>query len=381
MKKKILLALSIFFVLFCTNIFAQTENKETYWTFYAEKSTYDDGNAPELSTVTNVTPFRVYLVLNDDYTGLFVDTWYVTQITWDMPDDQTVSITDRLGDTFEGTFTDDYFVLKVDNTIYYMAAADTAPVINLAPECWTNGLPQNFFVESEYFKENIGEDAINELNEKAASISERFGFNMQIVLVSDFKKFTAGSIGILNEEIADGFQIGKTTEGNALILTMSIDDRDYDIYAAGGMGNLIFNEYSRGLLENEMLPYFKNNDWFSGFNAYLDKCSELLEKAENGEYIDGPQGNTVIEIILAILVGLIVAAITKSCIKSSYENKVTEASSAQNYIVENSFNLSKQTDTFTHTTTSKTYSPKTSSSSGSSHSGGSRSSSHSSGKF
>ena len=50
---------------------------------------------------------------------------------------------------------------------------------------------------------------------------------------------------------------------------MSMNERDYDIYASGIKCNEIFNEYSRGLLN--YVAFFKENNWSNGFTAYFDK--------------------------------------------------------------------------------------------------------------
>ncbi|MBO7135004.1 MAG: TPM domain-containing protein [Spirochaetaceae bacterium] len=232
------------------------------------------------------------------------------------------------------------------------------------------------------------------MNRKAASLSQKYGIDIHIIIVSNFLEYSySNNIELFSEEISDGYRLGDKNEENALLLVMSMADRDYDIYSSGFKTNEIFNPYSRSFLENAMLPHFKQNNWADGFLAYLDECEYLLVNAENGEifeassttdtdsFFSNEERNYKLEIVISLIIGLLVGLIARSGVKAAYNNQVKQESAASNYIVDNSFKLSVKNDVFTHTTSSRTYSPRSSSSSSHSGGGGSRSSSHSSGKF
>ena len=383
MKKSIILFMSIFLIFFQTGIFAQEEEQEFddsaetgHLSLYAVKQQTSSGKEIELSEET------FYMVLNDDGTGLLVNQDFISKVIWDIYEDGSIQISDRLGYTYDG-IVQDYLILEAQDSIYYLVEGYDAPIISLAPDQWENSFANNkFFVESKSINEQIGAGQINKLNEKALSLSSRYGIDLHVIIVSDFTDFSySQSIEIFAEEISDGFQLGKSNEENSLLLVMSMNERDYDIYASGIKCNEIFNEYSRGLLEKAMLPFFKENNWSNGFTAYFDKCNELLELAQNGQIISKPPRNIPFEIIISILFGLIISAAIRAFVKSLYVSRIAEKHSAQEYVIKDSFKILGESDNFIHTTTSKTYSPVSTSSSSGSSSGGSRSSSHSSGKF
>lgn len=377
MRKSLAFAFSILFLIFQTEVFAQTEtsnyNRSNALPLVAAAKLNDGGDIIESYD-------KYYIILNADGSGLFYADGFVSKITWNMPDDNTVQFTDRIGDTYIGSFIDEYLSLECDGTTYFFELRKTIPIMDLLPEHWAQGIRPFFFIEDEAMRNEIGEEKIAEINSKAAQISEHYGTDIHIIIVNNYYDYsTKSDIELFAEEISDGYRLGLDKDENALLLVMSMSERDYDIYASGKYTNEIFNSFSRSLLEDAMLPYFKYNNWADGFNAYLDECLNLLELAENGEIYTRPPRNYKLEIIISLIIGLFIALIARACVHAAYSKQVQQKSAAAEYIVNDSFKLSQKTDTFTHTTTSRTYSPRSSSSS--SHSGGSRSSSHSSGKF
>ena len=391
MRKFIFFAFSILFLLVsAAAVFAQTEDLPLQAESIPLVATAElDSSGSPLETNSDF-----YISLNTDGTGLFYKDGYVSKINWNQPDDNNIQIDDRLGYTYDGIFSDGYLLIQVNDRTYIFEKSGGLPIMKLAPGQWAREIKPNFFVEDDTTAVQIGEEKSAEINRKAASLSQKYGIDIHIIIVSDFLDYSySNNIELFSEEIADGYRLGDKNEENALLLVMSMADRDYDIYSSGFKTNEIFNPYSRGFLEDAMLPHFKHNDWAAGFLAYLDECDELLEMAENGEifedtsttgtgsFISNEERNYKLEIVISLIFGLLVGLIARSSVKAAYDNQVKQESAASNYIVDNSFKLSLKHDVFTHTTASRTYSPRSSSSSSHSGGGGSRSSSHSSGKF
>ena len=390
MRKYIFFAFSILFLLVsAAAVFAQAEDLPLQAESIPLVATAElDSSGSPLETNSDF-----YIILNSDGTGLFYKDGYVSKLNWNQPDDNNIQIDDRLGYTYDGIISDGYLLIPVKDTTYLFEKSGKLPIMKLAPDQWAREIKPNFFVEDEATAAQIGEEKTAEINRKAASISQEYGIDIHIIIVSDFLEYSySNNIELFSEEISDGYRLGDKNEENALLVVMSMADRDYDIYSSGFKTNEIFNPYSRSFLENAMLPHFKQNNWADGFLAYLDECEYLLVNAENGEifeassttdtdsFFSNEERNYKLEIVISLIIGLLVGLIARSGVKAAYNNQVKQESAASNYIVDNSFKLSVKNDVFTHTTSSRTYSPRSSSSS--SHSrGGSRSSSHSTGKF
>ena len=391
MRKYIFFAFSILFLLVsAAAVFAQAEDLPLQAESIPLVATAElDSSGSPLETNSDF-----YIILNSDGTGLFYKDGYVSKLNWNQPDDNNIQIDDRLGYTYDGIISDGYLLIPVKDTTYLFEKSGKLPIMKLAPDQWAREIKPNFFVEDEATAAQIGEEKTAEINRKAASLSQEYGIDIHIIIVSDFLEYSySNNIELFSEEISDGYRLGDKNEENALLLVMSMADRDYDIYSSGFKTNEIFNPYSRSFLENAMLPHFKQNNWADGFLAYLDECEYLLVNAENGEifeassttdtdsFFSNEERNYKLEIVISLIIGLLVGLIARSGVKAAYNNQVKQESAASNYIVDNSFKLSVKNDVFTHTTSSRTYSPRSSSSSSHSGGGGSRSSSHSSGKF
>ena len=378
MRKYIFFAFSILFLLVsAAAVFAQTENLPILAESIPLVATAEldsSGNPVETNS-------DFYIILNTDGTGLFYKDGYVSKINWNQSEDDNIQIDDRLGYTYDGIISDGYLLIPVKDRTYLFEESGELPIMKLAPGQWAKEIKPNFFVEDEATAAQIGAEKAAEIDRKAASFSQKYGIDMHIIMVSNFWDYAASSdIEIFSEEISDGYRLGSKNDENALLLVMSMYDRDYDIYSSGFKTNEIFNSYSRSFLEDAMLPHFKQNDWAAGMLAYLDECEFLLTSAENGEIYTSAPRNVTGEIIVSLVIGLLIGLIVRACIKAAYTNQVKEQKAAAQYIVGDTFKLNVKTDTYTHSTSSRTYSPRSTSNSHSG-GGGSRSSSHSSGKF
>ena len=393
MRKAFIFAFSILFLLIHIDIFAQTGNQSPAKNPVSFAAT---GLVTGNNQIIENKNDDLYLILNDNSTGLLIENDYVTKIDWLMLDEASIQLTDRLGYTYDGKFINEYLVLSYDEKTYVFEQYENLPILYLSPEQWAGGLKPFFFIEDKNIKNQIGAEKIAEINEKAAALSEEYGTEIHIIIVSDFLDYACTyDIELFAEEIVNGYRLGNKNEGNALVLVMSMSERDYDIFASGIQSEGIFTNTAKSLLEDAMLPHFKGNNWADGFLAFLDECEYIQKQALNGEiysdetysgnlYNERTTGNdaqsTKMQIVISLAIGLLIGLIVRACTKASYTNQVNQKSAASEYLVDNSFNLTGKSDVFTHTTTSSTYSPRSSSSS--SHSSGrGRSSSHSSGKF
>lgn len=130
----------------------------------------------------------------------------------------------------------------------------------------------------------------NSLKNKARELSSNYNCGIYIALVPDINQLT-GEVSFTNiEEFAEYYFSeyckGMGSSGDGLLLLLSMKERDYDILAHGDFGNKAFTDYGKSALSNSFLNYFSEDDWFSGFNSYLNKVEKYLERAEQGNPVD-----------------------------------------------------------------------------------------------
>ena len=193
------------------------------------------------------------------------------------------------------------------------------------------------------------------LNDRAAQISEAYGFPVYIVVVYDHTEYVNGNIEYFAEEVFHSYGLGAGETEEGIILALSMKERDYDLYAHGDFGNYAFTDYGKGQLADSFLDNFRQNDWAGGFADYIDNCGLLIQRARNGDPLDiwipdpveekKPEGLTPFKALLGLLFpGLISGATVSGMAKQmKTANRQTGAS---NYIARGGVNLTARQDQF-----------------------------------
>ncbi|MBQ8255050.1 MAG: TPM domain-containing protein [Clostridia bacterium] len=152
----------------------------------------------------------------------------------------------------------------------------------------------------------------------------------------------------------NGYGYGKKKSGILLLLAMST--RDYYIYTYGEAEDK-FGDSELTELEDAMLPYFGDNEFYDGFLAYADACDDVLSF--------DIFGSLLIAVVIGAIISLIIVFSMKSKLKSVRPQKA-----ASNYVRNGSFMLTKDLDLYLYRTITRTKRAENNSGSGSS--GGSR---------
>lgn len=199
----------------------------------------------------------------------------------------------------------------------------------------------------------LSADEYTELENMCAAVSDKYGCGVYIITVSDFRQF-GNSVESAAEAIFKGTGMGVGEDENGVMLLLSMEERDYDLLAHGSIGNAAFTDYGKDLLADSFLSYFRQNDWFGGFKAYVGSCEYFLQCASEGQPIDVPaekpltfaQKLPVIVLVPCVIAG-IVCLISKAGMKTARRK-----TGAAEYVTPNSFYLRVRTDNFTHRTQS-----------------------------
>lgn len=247
-----------------------------------------------------------------------------------------------------------------------------------------------------------GED-LRALEEKAESISSSYGCSIYIVVVEDFTRYTnSRDIYDLAVEMYETYQLGWDNgkgedHRDSLLLLMSMNDRDYALDTNGYLGNRAFNNPGMYKLEEAMIPYFRSNDWYGGFDAFLECARDLLESPlqentyvpSSGNVVEhgyeqpgtGSGGKSPFAALIVVFVPILIAFIVCSAFKSQMKtaNRMT---TAERYVVPGSMRMRVRQDEFVNRTVQRTV-ISTDSGRGSGSGGGHFSGGHSghSGKF
>ncbi len=212
---------------------------------------------------------------------------------------------------------------------------------------------------SQQLPDFISEQSRSEFDARAKAISEKYNCGVYIIVLEDYT--SAGyRLSDVVEDIFDEMQLGYGSDRAAIILTLSMADRSYDLDTHGFVTDYI-RSWQRSSIENAFLDDFRNNDWHGGFSDYLDECEDVLanikERIDAGEvpeYMQPREGaSTETAVGIGAAAGSVVSLISCSVMKSQMRS-VSRATDASDYTVNNGINLYACNDVFTHTTQTRT---------------------------
>ena len=234
-----------------------------------------------------------------------------------------------------------------------------------------------------------------DLNDRAAEIADEYNFGVFVVVVNDYKSYVNGGIEDFSENVFHRYGLGRGQKEEGVLLAMSMNDRDYDIYAHGDFGNYAFTDYGKDQLANSFLDDFRRNDWAGGFRDFIKTSGDMLEKARNGQPVDtwipdqaetGPR-MTLGKLLVSLGVGCLTGGATVGGMKRQMKTAVRQTGAA-NYVAQGGVRLSNKRDDFVNRSVTRQVIPRQTGSNrpGGGHFGGttisgSHGGSHHSGKF
>lgn len=128
----------------------------------------------------------------------------------------------------------------------------------------------------------LSETEIDELEKTASSLTEKYSCGVYIYILDDYSKYSDYRVGIKQcaQDLYDEFKLGVdngTGNRDLVLLVISMAERDYTVYTNGIKGNEVFNNTGINSLEDAMVPYLRNNNWYGGFSAFLEQTERLFE--------------------------------------------------------------------------------------------------------
>ena len=213
-----------------------------------------------------------------------------------------------------------------------------------------------------------GADLLTDSEERALAstleeISNKYGAQIAVVTVESLN----GSIDRYVNEVYDSEDYGYGSDKSGVLLLVCMNQREYRILSNGFANNAI-SSYEIDVISDEIVSYLSSGDYAEAFDTYAGECEYYL----NG-YINGFPFEFGTNLILALIVGVVIALIAVSGMKAQLKS-VRWQNQANAYVKAGSMNITRASDYFMYRTVTRRPKPQNnSSSSSSSRSGGSRS--------
>jgi len=204
----------------------------------------------------------------------------------------------------------------------------------------------------------VSDAQLGELNGRAEGISSEYACDVRVVTVDNMRDFGYNNIELFSNAIYDQYKLGGGPDRSCLLLVLSMAGRDYDLRAWGG-AKTAFTYYAIDtLLDRHVLPALGDDEYYKAFAKYLGKAEEYLGMARDGAPFDRntDRENAGTEFIVKLcvvvfvpaLIALIVCLIWRSNMKTA-----KLARTADIYIPENGFRLTRRDDIFMYRTVTR----------------------------
>ncbi|MFH4969461.1 TPM domain-containing protein [Gaetbulibacter sp. M240] len=90
------------------------------------------------------------------------------------------------------------------------------------------------------------------------------------------------NINYLGAQWGEKWGVGQAKEDNGILILLAKDDRRIAINTGYGIEHLLTDALSKRIIENDIIPYFRNDDYYGGLVRGSDAIFEVLTGAYEG---------------------------------------------------------------------------------------------------
>ncbi len=131
----------------------------------------------------------------------------------------------------------------------------------------------------DYIKLLSKKDSLD-LTIKLKKYSDTTSTQIVVAIISSTK---GENIAYLGARWLEKWGIGQANEDNGILITLAKEDRKININTGYGIEHLLTDALSRRIIERDIIPYFKTNDYSKGLNNGVDAIFEVLSGVYQGQ--------------------------------------------------------------------------------------------------
>lgn len=161
----------------------------------------------------------------------------------------------------------------------------------------------------------------NQLDQKLQALEKKTGAEVAVVTVPSIGEADCFEFAV---ELFNKWGIGKSKKDNGLLVLLVIDQGCIQFNTGYGLEGILPDITCKRIQTQNMIPYFKSQNWSAGLNSGIDAVYEILyNNMEDGEVINTPNEpdyTSLLFVILAIF-GCIILIILLTIFKIAQQNK------------------------------------------------------------
>lgn len=130
-------------------------------------------------------------------------------------------------------------------------------------------------------------DVISGLESKLAAFEQEKGSQVAVLVVRSTQPETIEQFGI---RVADKWKLGRKDQDDGALLLVALDDRSLRIEVGKGLEGAIPDAMAKRIIEETIVPAFRENRFSGGIEAGLDQILGLIR----GEALPAPQAKPLV---------------------------------------------------------------------------------------
>lgn len=205
----------------------------------------------------------------------------------------------------------------------------------------------------------LTDDQIDEIAGMLHAVREKYNCDVAIYTEEYMSGRTAEKTA---DNLYDFTLYGYGDDCDGIMLYIADDTREYH-FTTHGYGETAFNDDGLEYLENIIVPYLSDGDYYTAFTLYAEHTDELLEMARSGNPYTVEEDSTMFNatvIACALLIPLLIAKIKTNGKVKKMKTAVAN-NFASNYMKPGSMNITHSSDIYLYSTVTKTPKPKSTS--------------------
>lgn len=131
------------------------------------------------------------------------------------------------------------------------------------------------------FAQVLNPQQLSLLENKLRNYNDSTSNEIAVVIIGSTGPYDISQYGA---ELAEKWEIGKAKKDNGVLLLVAMDDRKVNISTGYGLEPVITDADSKRLIDNYILPNFRNGQYFVG----IDQTTSILMAMASGEFEADP---------------------------------------------------------------------------------------------
>lgn len=156
-------------------------------------------------------------------------------------------------------------------------------------------------------------DQVSSLEGKLIQYNDTTSTQIVVITLSDLNGY---DIDDLAQRIGAAWGVGQSATDNGIIILIKPkigNERGQAAISTGyGMEELITDAMARRIVDNEMIPYFKESDYYGGINSGVDIISGLMSGRYKAEQYESKKDSPLSFIIPLVIIVLVIVLMGKN---------------------------------------------------------------------